>query len=165
MKAIPASPRSAYELLPQVGNKLQSLLLLFVRVYWGWQFFQTGLGKLSHLDKVTKFFGSLGMPFPGDTAVFIAWLETIGGILLLAGLISRLISVALFVDMMVAYVTADRGALLSFASDPGKFYTADEYTFLFATAIVFVFGPGLFAIDTLIKRMTRPKSERKAQPV
>ncbi|MGH9773123.1 MAG: DoxX family protein [Candidatus Acidiferrales bacterium] len=165
MKSIPVRPASAYELLPQIGNKLQSLLLLFVRVYWGWQFIQTGSGKLSHLPKVTHYFATLGMPSPHVAAVFVSWLELIGGILLILGLASRLISVALFIDMIVAYVTADRGALLSFTSDPGKFYTADEYTFLFAAAMVFVFGPGLFAIDTLIRWMTHPKKERKAQPV
>lgn len=157
--------RAAYELLPCAGNSLQSILLLFVRVYWGWQFFETGLGKLSHLDKVTHFFSTLGMPFPPETAVFIAWLETIGGILLIVGLISRLISAALFIDMMVAYIVADRGALLSFVAAPGKFYTADEYTFLFATSMIFVFGPGLVSIDTLLKQTVGHKRESKVPKI
>lgn len=167
MKPVPIRPAvSTYELLPRFGDKLQFLLLLFVRVYWGWQFFQTGSGKLSHLPKVTHYFSTLGMPFPPVTAVFIAWLELIGGILLMIGLISRLISLALFIDMMVAYIVADRAALLSFASDPGKFYAGAEYTFLFATAMVFVFGPGLFAIDTLISKMrAKPKKEVRVRSV
>ncbi len=151
----------AYELLVRSGNSLQSLLLLFVRVYWGWQFMQTGWGKLRHLAKVTNFFASLGLPFPHGTAIFIALLEFIGGILLILGLASRLISVLLFVDMMVAYIVADRDALLSFASDPGKFYSGAEYTFLFAAALVIVFGPGRFAIDTLLKERVRPRIEAK----
>ncbi len=155
--------RVAYELLPRVGDSLQSIFLLFVRVYWGWQFFQTGMGKVGHLDKVTSYFGSLGLPFPHATAVFIAWLELIGGILLMAGLISRLISLALFVDMMVAYIVADRAALLSFASDPDKFYGGPEYTFLFAAAMIFVFGPGRFALDTLLKRQMQPKRTVQAK--
>ncbi|MGH9583279.1 MAG: DoxX family protein [Bryobacteraceae bacterium] len=145
--------RAAYELLVRLGNSLQSLFLLFVRVYWGWQFIQTGWGKLNHLPKVTHYFATLGMPFPPATAVFVSGLEWIGGILLILGLASRLISAALFIDMLVAYVTADRAALLSFASDPSNFYAGAEYTFLFAAAVVFVFGPGLFAMDTWLKRM------------
>ncbi|MGI8960506.1 MAG: DoxX family protein [Bryobacteraceae bacterium] len=150
---------TAYEWLVRFGNSLQSLLLLFVRVYWGWQFMQTGWGKLSHLAKVTSFFTSLGLPFPHGTAAFISVLEFIGGILLILGLGSRLISALLFIDMMVAYVVADRVALLSFTSDPGKFYGADEYTFLFAAVLVLVFGPGRFSIDTLLKAWTESKMD------
>jgi putative oxidoreductase len=153
----------AYELLVRVGNSFQSLFLLFVRVYWGWQFFQTGWGKLSHLAKVTSFFTSLGLPFPHGTAIFISLLEFIGGILLILGLGSRLIALLLFIDMMVAYIAADRAALLSFASDPSKFYGGAEYAFLFAAAIVFLFGPGLFAVDTLLKRRKQPRIGRKVK--
>ena len=37
-------------------NRLQSLLLLAIRLYWGWQFAQDGWGKLTHLARVTEFF-------------------------------------------------------------------------------------------------------------
>ena len=40
-------------LLIAAASSLQSVLLLAVRLYWGWQFMQTGWGKLHHLDKVT----------------------------------------------------------------------------------------------------------------
>ena len=44
-------------------------------------------------------------------------------------------------------------ALFSVFSDPGKFYVADPYTFLFASAMVVVFGAGLFSVDAwLVKR-------------
>jgi putative oxidoreductase len=39
---------------------------------------------------------------------------------------------------------------MSFFSDPGKFYSAAPYTFLFAAVIILIFGPGRFALDTLI---------------
>jgi hypothetical protein len=35
-------------------------------------------------------------------------------------------------------------------SDPGKFYAADPYTFLFASLMILIFGPGYFAMDALI---------------
>jgi putative oxidoreductase len=55
--------------------------------------------------------------------------------------------------MFVAYWTADKEALLSVFSDPGKFYAADPYTFLFVSAMVLVFGAGLFSLDAyLLKR-------------
>jgi putative oxidoreductase len=137
------------------ASSLQSALLLLVRLYWGWQFAQTGWGKLQHLSKVGSFFAALGVPFPHVTAVCIALLEFCGGILLGIGLGSRLIALALAADMLVAYIVADTAALTSFFSDPGKFYAADPFTFLAASLIVLIFGPGRFALDTLVARFMR----------
>ena len=41
------------------ASVLQSLLLLVIRLYWGWEFFLTGKGKLMDLRKPTEFFQSL----------------------------------------------------------------------------------------------------------
>ena len=142
-----------YRLLIKVGSSLQSPFLLLVRLYWGWQLVQSGWGKLHNLDKVTEFFSTLGLPAPGATAHFIAMLEFGGGILLFLGLASRLIAVPLTINMIMAYITADRQALDSIFSDPAKFYAADPYTFLFASLMVLIFGPGLFSLDALIVRM------------
>ena len=64
--------------------------------------------------------------------------------------------------MLVAYWTADRDALIAVFSDPGKFYNADPYTFLFAALLVLIFGPGIFSLDYLIGRYLQP---RKPAPV
>ncbi|NUQ31161.1 MAG: DoxX family protein [Acidobacteriaceae bacterium] len=133
-------------------SRLQSPMLLAVRLYWGYQFAQTGWGKLHHLARITDFFTSLGIPFPGLNAHFVASLEFAGGILLMLGLLSRPVALLLAGNMFVAYLTADREALLAIFSNPGKFYVADPYTFLFASIMVLVFGPGWFAIDTIIRR-------------
>jgi putative oxidoreductase len=54
--------------------------------------------------------------------------------------------------MLVAYIAADREALKSFVSEPGKFYAADPYTFLFAALLVMVLGPGVFSLDYVVAR-------------
>jgi putative oxidoreductase len=133
-------------------STLQSPMLLAVRLYWGFQFAQTGWGKLHHLDKITAFFASLNIPFPSLNAPFIATLELAGGILLGVGLLSRPIAFLLACNMFVAYWTADREALTSIFSDPGKFYVADPYTFLFASLMVLIFGAGQLSVDTLIAK-------------
>lgn len=133
-------------------SSLQSPFLLVVRLYWGWQFAQTGWGKLQHLDRIAGFFASLNIPFPSASAHFIAGLELVGGILLILGLGSRLIGLLLSINMMVAYWTADHAALFSVFSDPGKFYVADPYTFLFASAMVMVFGAGVISLDAALAK-------------
>jgi len=131
---------------------LRSPFLLFVRLYWGWQFAQTGWGKLHNLSHVKEFFGSLGIPAPGIMAPFVSCLEFFGGILLIVGLGTRLIGLVLAGNMLVAYITSDVMALKSIFSDPGKFYVADPFTFLFASLIAFIFGAGLFSLDAVIDK-------------
>src|SRR5271165_4181825 len=110
--------RKLYAWGAQIASYLQSPFLLFVRLYWGFQIAQNGWGKLHNLANVSTFFGSLGLPAPGATATFVASFEFMGGILLFIGLGSRLIGLMLAVDMTMAYITADRDALLSFFNDP-----------------------------------------------
>jgi putative oxidoreductase len=69
------------------------------------------------------------------------------------------IGLLLAIDMLVAYLTSDMEALHSIFSDPGKFYNADPYTFLFASLLILIFGPGHFALDSLLRR----RLERSAQ--
>ena len=74
------------------------------------------------------------------------------GFLLAAGLFSRLISFVLTINMISAYITADKEALHSIFSDPDKFTAAAPYVFLMASLIVFIFGPGAFSLDELARR-------------
>lgn len=142
-----------YGLFCAAACLLRSPFLLLVRLYWGWQFVQTGWGKLHNLSHVTDFFASLHIPAPGVMAPAIASLEFFGGILLIIGLGTRLIGFLLACNMLVAYITGDLMALKSIFSDPGKFYVADPFTFLFASLIVFIFGAGLFSLDALIDKI------------
>ena len=118
--------------LSAAAEHLQSPFLLFVRLYWGWQFMQTGWGKLSNIDRFIMFFRSLGLPFPEYLLPVVGSLELVGGFLLILGLFSRLIALPLTVNMLMAYLLANREAFVSLFSDPSKFYSADPYTFLFA---------------------------------
>jgi putative oxidoreductase len=131
---------------------LQSPMLLAIRLYWGFQFAQSGWGKFHNIAKIAGFFASLNIPFPAFNAHFVSGLELVGGILLMLGLFSRPIALLLAGNMLVAYWTADREALTSIFSDPGKFYVADPYTFLFASLMVLIFGAGYFALDTLVAK-------------
>jgi putative oxidoreductase len=153
MKNLILRLRHYYKLFFDLVYWLQSPFLLAVRLYWGWQLVQSGWGKLHHLSNVTQFFVSLNLPMPAQTALFISCVEFFGGIFLALGLLSRLTALVLTVNMIVAYITADREALMSIFSDPDKFYAAAPYTFLIASLIILIFGPGKIALDTLLDRV------------
>jgi putative oxidoreductase len=144
--------RSVYGRFVWLANCARSPLLLAIRLYWGWQFAQDGWGKLHHLARVTEYFTSLNLPAPGATALGVSIIELVGGILLAVGIGSRLISLILFVNMTVAFWTAEKEAFLGVLSSPDKFQAADAYNYWFAALLILILGPGLFAVDTLIGR-------------
>jgi putative oxidoreductase len=150
--SIPGRLNALYHSWVVLLNHGQSPLLLAIRLYWGYQFAQTGWGKLHRLPQVADFFASLGLPMPAATALFVALVEFLGGILLALGLGSRIVALVLFFNMTVAYWTADREAFGQFFSDPGKFTAADPFTFWFAALLILILGPGAWAVDTLIGR-------------
>lgn len=153
-----------YYFLNRGALGLQSPFLFLVRFYWGWQFMQTGWGKINNIPKVTEFFVSLGIPLPGLHAQFIGGLELVGGILLVLGLASRFIALPLTINMLVAYIVADREALFSIISDPDKFTAAAPFTFLVASLIILIFGPGSIALDTWIGKRFDAVTQLAAKP-
>jgi len=156
MKNLLSSVKKLHDSFFHLVSYAQTPFLLCVRLYWGWQLIESGWGKLHNLDKVTEFFTSLGLPMPGATAVFISSLELFGGILLALGLFSRVISLMLTVNLIVAYITSDREALLSIFSDPDKFMAAAPFTFLWASLLVLIFGAGKISVDALLGRWLFP---------
>jgi len=144
--------RPAYDRFQRLAAGLQSPLLLVIRLYWGWQLFLTGRGKLLHLDRTADFFASLHIPAPKLNALMAGSTEAVCGLLLLAGLFARAAAVPVTVTLLVAYVTADREAFLSFFSDPDKFMAATPFLFLLAVVLVLAFGPGRLSLDHLRER-------------
>jgi putative oxidoreductase len=153
--------KTAYGWLTSVAILAQNPLLLAIRLYWGWQFAQDGWGKLTHLDHVTQFFASLNLPMPGMTALIVALVELAGGTLFALGIATRLVSLILFVNMTMAYLSVpdDRTNFSHIISKPDDFYGATPYTYWFAALLIFVFGPGMFALDWVLGRIIDKKTK------
>ena len=160
-KSLSSIALTGFSYLNLGATSLQSVFLLIIRLYWGWQFFQTGMGKLENITKITSFFQSLGIPFPTLNAYLAGSTECFGGLCLLLGLGSRLITIPLIFTMIVAYATAEREALFSIFTDPDKFTGADPFLFMMAAVIVFLFGPGFISVDRLLKKIFTTKLERQ----
>ena len=171
--ALPAAPggicmvhlsESSYRLFIRAAACLQSPLLLAIRLYWGWQFFLTGKGKLMNLERTANFFQSLHIPLPHLNAWVVGLSECVGGLLLLTGLGTRLVGALLAFDMIVAYLTADIDKVKHIFDNPDKFLGADPFLFMLASMIVFAFGPGKFSIDGLIgKNLSRKHKAPQAR--
>lgn len=136
---------------------LQHPLLMAVRLYWGYDFVQTGMGKLNNLEGTTAFFASLNIPFPQFNAVAAGTTEIVCGALLMIGFCSRYAAVPLIIMMGIAYGTDDREALINIISDAESFVAATPFQHLLASLIVLVFGAGLFSADGFIQRRMTQK--------
>ena len=151
--------------LMKVLTYLQCPVLLLLRLGFGYQFMLTGWGKLSNIEKPTQFFTELGIPMPRLNAYMAGTTEFVGGLFLILGLASRLVSIPLTFVMLVAYATAHRPSLVAIFSptpDP-KTQQIDALTerirnafdqapfpFLCAALVILAFGPGRASLDHLI---------------
>lgn len=133
-----------------VASPARPFLLLILRVVFGYAMFRTGWGKLHHLDAVTQSFTSLGIPMPGINAMVVAACETAGGILIIAGLATRLAASVLVVILSVALLTAHRSEVTEFFAKPGATAAVDAMAY-WATMVMFsLFGPGMFSADYIL---------------
>jgi putative oxidoreductase len=141
------------------GRLCQSALLLLIRIYFFWQLFKIGLGKLENITTPIGFFTKLGIPFPEINAWVVACTECFGGVLIVVGLASRLAAIPVTIAMAVALWVADSNAVLNIWGHPDKFLKADPFPFFLAALIVLCFGPGWFSLDAIFGRLFRRKSE------
>jgi putative oxidoreductase len=139
----------------RIFDRLRSPLLLLLRLIFGWGLFQTGKGKLENIDRFIDFLTHLHIPMPAANAYFVASLECAGGLLLMLGLASRLICIPLTINFIVAFLTADREAVVNFFKDQDAFTNAAPFLYLLVSLLVLAFGPGFFSIDEVIQRLRR----------
>lgn len=132
------------------GQWLQSPLLLLLRLYFGIAFILAGVGKFQDIDKFKSLLTSLHIAYPEIAAWAVAFTETIGGALLVIGLLSRFASFSLTVVMCMAYATVHVDAIYSITKDPQLFISQAPFNFLLTTLLVLAFGPGFFSLDRWI---------------
>lgn len=139
-------------ILTNMGQALETPFLLAVRLIWGWSFLTTGLSKLQNISSVAEYFGSLGIPFPTIQATMVGSIEMVAGTLLLVGFCSRFASLALICTMMGALYFAHYDAISHAYEDIEKLFIQTPFSFIFASLVIFVFGPGKASIDYMIEK-------------
>lgn len=159
------------ETLGWIGEILQHLLLLAMRLFWGTSFFMSGYAKLQNISNVIEFFERILIPFPTFNAYLVASIETVGGVCLFLGLASRFATIPLICVMSVALMTAHGkattelyyatanifGDLSIFIDKVEQAVQQPPFNYLLVSLIVFCFGPGIFSLDFLIEKLFRSK--------
>jgi uncharacterized membrane protein YphA (DoxX/SURF4 family) len=159
---------------PTSGPK--SVLLL--RLMAGGVFLSEGILKFVYTNQGVGRFTKLGMPFPAVTADVVACLEIVGGLLLLTGLLTRLISVPFIIEMVVAILSTKIALYLGTSPLPlppalpkvGMWAVLHEsrsdYAHIMTTIFLLVNGPGKWSLDALLqdKKASVPASARTSSP-
>lgn len=145
--------RPLYEKFESFASWLQSPALLLIRLAWGFQLFESGRGHLTHVEKTAAQFAEWHIPFPTLNVYLSGSVELLGGILLMLGLFSRVVSIPLFFNFCVAYATASPDAVKAlFHFNPDDFINDAAFPFLVTSLLICAFGPGKISLDALIFR-------------
>jgi putative oxidoreductase len=133
----------------------QSTVLLGLRLIYGWQFAQTGWGKLMNLERTGGFFESIGIPAPLAMAALVGMTELIGGLMFALGAGTRFAAAALVNVMVVALLTAHADEAFSSLT---AFTEQAPYPFLVTSLLLLVFGAGWFSVDGWFRSRSKERT-------
>lgn len=144
---------------PSVSGPKAAILIRWMA---GGVFLWEGILKFVYRNQGVGRFTKLGIPAPQLTAPFVAGLEIVGGALLIAGLLTRFISIPFVVEMLVAMASTKISLFLGTSplplppSPPTVGIWAvlheirSEYAQLMSVLFLAVAGPGPWSLDAVL---------------
>ena len=134
--------------LLRLADSLEWAGPLLLRIFWGYFWLETGLAKLQNLDSFSTRFMHWGIPFPTFSAALSGATDLIGGTLLILGLFTRLATIPMIINMVVAILVV----VIKNVSGFDEFVELDEFVYILIFFWLLVAGPGKVSLDTLVNR-------------
>lgn len=125
-------------------------------------------GAVFFLEGVKKFlfaaqwgagrFAHIGIPHPQVIGPFVGAVEIVCGLLLMAGLLTRLASALLLVDISVAVASTKVPLLLRSGFWPMEAEARTDYAMLLALIFLLIVGAGPWSLDSILAAKPRPEN-------
>ena len=144
---------------------------ILIRSMAGAVFLWEGILKFVYVNQGVGRFTKLGFPFPELTAHFVGVLEIVGGILLIAGLLTRVTAIPFAIEMVVAILSTKIALYLGTSPLPAPpsppkvgiwavlHETRSDWAQLLTTTYLLLVGPGPRSLDA--RRLMRPLRSRE----
>ncbi len=138
--------KTLLEKLRTFTSKLDSLILLLLRLTLAYGFYKPAIMKWNDISAIGGWFDSMGYPLPYLNAYLAGITEAAGVVLLVLGLGTRLISVPLIFVMLVAIFTVHLEGGFEAANNG---FEIPLYYMLMLFSLM-VFGGGKYSVDNFI---------------
>src|SRR5580765_6744684 len=137
---------------------------VLIRAMAGSVFLWEGVLNVFYTNQGVGRFTKLGFPLPELTAHFVGVLEIVGGILLIAGLLTRVTAIPFVIEMVVAMLSTKIALYLGTSPLPlppsppqiGIWAVLheirSEYAQLMSVLYLMIVGPGSLSVDAIIAR-------------
>ncbi len=142
---------------------------VLIRLLVGWVFLAEGILKYTRADALgAGRFAKIGFPSPAVLAQFVGAVEIVCGALVIAGLFTRLASVPLLIDIVVAIVSTKVPILIGrgfwmFAAPSAKPFgvgtmlheARTDLSMLLGLILLLLSGGGRWSLDAVLARRRR----------
>jgi uncharacterized membrane protein YphA (DoxX/SURF4 family) len=164
----------AWVLNPPVSAPRATIL---VRLMAGSVFLWEGILKFVYTNQGVGRFTKIGIPAPHVTAVFVGGLEIVGGILLIAGYLTRFISIPFVIEMLVAIASTKVALYLGTSPLPLPpalpkvgiwavlHEVRSEYAQMMSVLFLGIVGPGPWSLDAVLARFRARAFQRRESSV
>jgi putative oxidoreductase len=150
--------------------------IFLVRLMAGGVFLSEGILKFVYPNQGVGRFTKLGFPLPHFTASFVGGLEIVGGVLLIAGLLTRFVAIPFVIEMMVATLSTKIALYLGTSPLPlppvpplvgfwaVMHETRSEYAQFLTSLFLMIVGPGLWSLDARLRRAQERIARGRVRP-
>ncbi len=129
-----------------------SAAILLVRVLVGWVFLAEGIQKFLYPAALgVGRFAKIGIPRPEILAPFVGVVEIVCGVLVIAGLLTRLASIPLLIDICTAIVTTKIAELPKIGFWATAHDARTDFSMLFGLIFLLIAGGGRLAADAAFR--------------
>jgi putative oxidoreductase len=126
---------------------------LVIRLMVGGVFFMEGIKKFLFVDQWgAGRFAHIGIPAPSFFAPFVGFFEVVCGLLILAGLLTRLAAIPLLIDITVAIASTKIPLLINKGFWPMEADARTDYSMLMGLLFLMLAGAGSWSLDFILAR-------------